>query len=237
MSPCSPVESIEASVYAVRSSIRAACARTGRDPSGVLLVAASKSVELERIRRARDAGIQDFGENRAAELAAKAAHVEARWHFLGALQSGNAARIADHAEVIHSGVPGRALERIARRAAHQGKHIDCLLQVDFAGHRQGVAPEAVEEALGSIAELPGLRLVGLTTLPPLVPEPERGRPYFVRLRELRDHHRAEHPDLADLSMGMSADYEVAVEEGATMVRIGTALFGARPEDGRENRPA
>jgi uncharacterized pyridoxal phosphate-containing UPF0001 family protein len=133
--------------------------------------------------------------------------------------------------VVHSAEPGRALERLAARAASQGRALPCLLQVDFTGRRQGVEPEEASDAVEKCAALDGLHLVGLMTLPPWTGDPEDTRPYFARLRALRDQIRQAHPAVAELSMGMSGDYEVAVEEGATMVRVGTALFGARPARG------
>jgi uncharacterized pyridoxal phosphate-containing UPF0001 family protein len=108
--------------------------------------------------------------------------------------------------------------------------VKCLAEVDYTGRRQGVAPEDLESFLDHLRTLPGLEVIGLMTMPPVTDLPEGARSYFVRLRELRDSLGKAHPDLQELSMGMSADYEVAVEEGATMVRVGTALFGARPAD-------
>jgi pyridoxal phosphate enzyme (YggS family) len=222
-------ESIAASLQEVRTNIEAACRRSGRNPDDVLLIGVTKVVSVEQVALARDAGIDDFGENYAAELAEKAAAVDATWHFIGALQSGTARIVAAHASVIHSAVPGRALERVARRAVDHGKTIHCLLQVDFTGRRNGVQPEAVAASLEVIADLPGIQIRGLMTLPPWSPDPEAARPYFARLRQLRDSLRPRWPGLSELSMGMSLDYQVAVGEGATMLRIGTALFGDRPQ--------
>ena len=212
----------------VRAGIAGACRRAGRDPSEITLVAVSKTVPVEVVRAARDLGVADFGENRAGELAAKSGAVPATWHFIGTVQTGTARKVADHGNVIHSAVPGRALERIADRARRGGREIPCLLQVDFAGHRQGVAPEDAAGSIRAIAGLVGLRLVGLMTLPPWTGDPEGARPYFARLRAIRDGLAGARPELRELSMGMSDDYQVAIEEGATMVRVGTALFGDRP---------
>ena len=220
--------SLEASLEAVRSDIQAACERSGRDPEEVLLVAATKFVPLETIRTARGEGIADFGENYASELSEKAKAVDATWHFIGTLQAGNVARIADHAHVVHSAVPGTAFERVARRAVRMGKMLRCLVQVDFAGGRNGVEPQSVGAFLETARSSPGIQMVGLMTMPPWLGDPEEARPYFRRLRELRDDLRGDWPDLLELSMGMSGDFQVAVEEGATMLRIGTALFGERP---------
>jgi hypothetical protein len=208
--------------------MREACDRSGRSPDQICLVAVTKTVPVEVIEEARQLGLTDFAENHASELARKAGAVRARWHFIGKLQRGTAPRVADHAVVIHSAEPGHALERVARRAAANQRVISCLLQVDFTAQRQGVAPEDAEHAVESIGELQGIELTGLMTLPPWNEDPEATRPFFRRLRELRDRLRSRWPQLAELSMGMSADYGVAIEEGATMVRVGTALFGERP---------
>jgi pyridoxal phosphate enzyme (YggS family) len=220
--------SVRTSVERVRAGIRAACARTGRPEQDVVLVAVTKTVAIPTIRLAAEAGIQDFGENYAGELAEKEAAVPGRWHFIGRLQRGNAARIAEHADVIHSAEPGRALALVAHRVAGRGEEVPCLLQVDFTGRRHGVAPEDVARAFREVETLAGIRPVGLMTLPPWTADPEEARSYFARLRDLRDSLRATWPEARELSMGMSGDYEVAVEEGATMVRVGTALFGERP---------
>jgi PLP dependent protein len=217
-----------AAIEAVRSRIAAACLRSHREPDEVLLVAVTKTVPIEAIERARAEGLCDFAENYANELAAKAPHVDATWHFIGNVQRGNVPRIAEHAHVIHSIEPGRALERLAARASSQDKVLRTLLQVDFTERRQGVTPEHAGAAADACSSLAGTRLVGLMTLPPWTTDPEATRPYFARLRALRDGISQTHPEVVELSMGMSGDYEVAVEEGATMVRIGTALFGPRP---------
>jgi pyridoxal phosphate enzyme (YggS family) len=221
---------VAANVLDVRRRIADACRRSGREARGVRLIAASKTVSEEAIRMAAAAGVEDFGENRPQELAAKAPLVPATWHFLGTLQRGTVRHVADHAAVVHSAEPGSALEALAGRAARRGRTIRCLIEVDFTGARHGVVPEdvgAFAEELSGPREGP-LRLVGLMTIPPQTPGAEGARPYFAKLRDLRDDVRRTLPEVVELSMGMSADYEVAVEEGATMVRVGTALFGPRP---------
>jgi pyridoxal phosphate enzyme (YggS family) len=220
------------SISAVRAGISEACRRSGRPAEDVTLIAVTKTVPLEVVLQARDAGIEHFAENYANELAAKAPQVPGTWHFLGKLQRGTAARVADHAAVIHSAEPGRALERVAARAEGRAHTIDCLVQVDFTGARQGVRPEEASAFVEEADRLPGIVVTGLMTLPPWTEDPEGSRPFFARLRELRDDMANGHPGVRELSMGMSVDYEVAVEEGATMVRIGTALFGPRPETKR-----
>ena len=220
------------SVENVRTRIAEACRRAGRGPEEVRLVAVSKTVPVEAVRLARAAGVEDFGENRAQELAAKAPQVPATWHFLGKLQRGTVRHVADNAAVVHSAEPGTALDALAGRAARGGRTIACLIEVDFTPGRQGVAPDEVaafaEHLASSAPAMGSLHLVGLMTIPPQTPDAEGARPYFARLRQLRDDLRRSLPQAVELSMGMSADYEVAVEEGATMVRVGTAVFGPRP---------
>jgi PLP dependent protein len=227
---------VEQRLEAVRARIASACERSGRHPGQVTVVAVTKTVAVEALREAFDAGVRDFAENYARELAEKAPQVPARWHFIGKLQRGTAARVADLADVIHSGEPGEGLRRVARRALDAGRRLECLVQVDFSGRRQGVVPEDLEAALGEAGRLPGVRLVGLMTIPPRTPSPEGARPYFRRLRELRDDLEKGLPELKELSMGMSFDYEVAVEEGATMVRVGAVVFGKRPAERVETHP-
>jgi len=213
----------------VREAIAAAAERAGRSPSDVTLVAAAKTVAPERLRAAAEAGVTDVGENYVRELRAKVERVPGvRWHYLGALQSGTAREVADLADVVETVAGERATRRLARRAASSGRMLDALIEVDLTGERSGVGPDDLGAFADLVAGLEGLRLVGLMTLPPIPDDPEDARPWFARLRELRDRVREHHPDVLELSMGMSLDYEVAVEEGATMVRVGTALFGARP---------
>jgi hypothetical protein len=192
------------------------------------LVAASKSVPVEAIRWALDAGVTDFGENYVKELRDKHAAVpDARWHFIGTLQSNSAHHVAALADVVETLAGGRATQRLARRAAASERTIDALIEVDLTGERTGVAPEEVGAMADVVAALEGLRLVGLMTIPPFTEHAEDARPFFAQLRQLRDRTRERHPGVLELSMGMSLDYQVAVEEGATMVRVGTALFGPR----------
>jgi pyridoxal phosphate enzyme (YggS family) len=228
MDPSASSATLSTAIGAVRERIASACARSGRPPDAVTLVAVTKSFPVAAVRAAAALGLEDFAENYASELARKAQVVPARWHFIGKLQAGTAPRVADHASVIHSGEPGRAIERVAHRAAREGRTLRCLIQVDFTGRRQGVDPTEIDAAVDAMAVLEGIELVGLMTLPPFTEDLERTRVSFRMLRELRDRVRSVRPQMAELSMGMSADYEVAVEEGATMVRVGTALFGVRP---------
>ena len=221
-------EDVTANVVEVRRGIARACERAGRDVDEVRLVAASKTVPPEAIRWALDAGVTDFGENYVKELRDKhAAAPDARWHFIGTLQTNTAHHVAAVADVVETLAGGHATERLARRAAASGRTIDALIEVDLTGERTGVAPDEVAAAADAISTLEGLRLVGLMTIPPLTEHPEDARPFFAQLRQLRDRTRERLPEVLELSMGMSLDYQVAVEEGATMVRVGTALFGPR----------
>jgi pyridoxal phosphate enzyme (YggS family) len=216
-------------VARVRAAIARAAERAGRDPAEVTLVGVTKTVPPELAARAVAAGVTDLGENDVRELAAKRAAVPgARWHFIGILQSHTAHRVAELADVVESVASERAAVRLARRAAARGRRIPVLVEVDLTGTRAGVPPEALTAFADRVAALEGVELVGLMTIPPVPAAAEDSRPYFRRLRELRDGLLARHPGAVELSMGMSLDYEVAVEEGATMVRVGTALFGPRP---------
>ena len=225
-------EAVLANLARVREVIARACDRSGRDPAAVRLVAASKAVPADAVRWAHEGGVEDFGENYVRELEAKRDAVAGpRWHFIGTLQSHTAHRVADLADVVQTLSPGNAVGRLARRAAQRGRGMPALIEVDFTGERTGVAPEGCTAFADEVSATDGLELRGLMTLPPMPEAPEDTRPYFIRLRELLAEVGANHPQAVELSMGMSMDYEVAVEEGATMVRVGTALFGERPPAG------
>jgi len=219
---------LRANLETVRTRIDRACRRVGRDPAGVALVAACKSVPAAVVRLAFDAGVRAFGENYVRELRDKRPLVpDATWHFIGTLQTGSAHHVAALADVVQTLTGGRATERLARRAAELGRTVDAMIEVDFTGCRTGVPPEDAPALADRLADLAGIRLAGLMTVPALSEVAEDARSSFVRLRGLRDRIREDHPEVLELSMGMSLDYEVAVEEGATMVRVGTALFGPR----------
>jgi PLP dependent protein len=221
-------QEIAANVEAVRADLAAAAVAAGRRPEDVRLIAVSKRVEVGAVRAAVAAGIADLGENYVQELRDKAGAVDgARWHFIGALQSSTAHRVADVADVVHTVAGEHAARRLAGRAARSGRSLDVLLEVDFTGERSGLPPGEVDRAADLVGGLDGLHLRGLMTIAPITDTAEGARPAFRRLRELRDALRQRHPDATELSMGMSLDYHVAVQEGATMVRIGTAVFGPR----------
>jgi pyridoxal phosphate enzyme (YggS family) len=222
-------ETVLANLEDVRSRIGRACTRANRDRETVRLIAATKTVETEAIGWVRDAGVTEVGENYVKELRGKRAALEGIiWHFVGTLQTHTAHLVAEHADVVQTLVPGKAVARLARRATERGAVLPGLIEVDFTSQRTGLAPADVKRFADEVAEVDGLELSGLMTIPPPTASAEGARPWFARLRALRDLVASAHPKATELSMGMSLDYEVAVEEGATMVRIGTALFGARP---------
>lgn len=217
---------IERAVGEVDRRVAAACERAERDPSEIRLVAVTKTVPADLLTVAWEAGVREFGENYVQELEEKRrAAPEAVWHFVGRLQRNKVRRVLEAADVIQTLEPGRAVRRLAELAGERDAPAACLVQVDFAGGRVGVAPEDAERFVAEVSAESGLSVRGLMTVPPLG-EPARG--YFAQLRGIRDRLRDRFPDVVELSMGMSADYEEAVEEGATMVRVGTAIFGARP---------
>ena len=222
-------DEIRRNLEEIRARIAAAAARAGRRPEDVLLVAASKTVDEERIRWAWEAGVTTFGENYVQELRRKRSAIAgATWHYVGTLRSGTAHLVADHADVVETVAGERAARRLAARAARDGKTLDALIEVALAPGHAGVSPEALPAFADLVEDLDGLRLRGLMTIPAPHDDPEASRATFARLRALVAELRERHPEVLESSMGMSLDYEVAVQEGATMVRIGTALFGPRP---------
>jgi len=217
---------LERAIGAVRQRIAGVCARSGRDPGEVRLIGITKTVAPRVVEAAAAGGLTDFGENYVQELERKrAAAPDVRWHFVGRVQRNKARRIARVSDLVHGVDPGRAAEGLAALGTERGRPVAVLVEVDFTGRRVGVAPEDAERFVGELSDREGLEVRGLMTIPP---QHEEARPYFARLRELRDRIAVDLPGLTELSMGMSADYEDAVEEGATMVRVGTAIFGARP---------
>lgn len=216
----------------VRAAITAACQRAGRDPSAVRLVAVSKTVDLERLRAAVDAGQDLFGENYLQEARDKIAALgrQVGWHLVGHLQSNKARGAVELFDLIHAVDRFKLAAALDAAAARLGQVQDVLIQINQAGEatKSGVEPGAAPELLKEVARLPHLRILGLMTMPPWFPDPEAARPYFRALRALRDHLRGlTGLPLDELSMGMSGDFAVAVEEGATLVRVGTAIFGQR----------
>jgi PLP dependent protein len=217
---------VAANLEHVRERIVRAAERAGRRGDDVLLIAVSKTVEVERIRAAIEAGVKALGENRVQEAKGKIAVLgrPVAWHLIGHLQTNKARDALELFDVIHSLDRLELARELERRAAARGKVVDALLQVNVAAEasKGGVGVDAVGETLEVVSKLAHVRVRGLMTIPPEVERPEEARPWFRRLRELGERH-----GLPDLSMGMSGDFEVAVEEGATMVRVGTAIFGPR----------
>lgn len=226
---------IAANLARVRERIAAACERRGPGPA-ITLIGVSKRQPVPALQAALAAGLADLGENYAQELHAKQdapelAGLPIRWHFIGALQS-NKARLVVGSALIHTVDRAALVTALAARARAMETVQDVLVEVNLGGEAQkaGVAPTALPALLDAIAAQDGaLCCRGLMLIPP-VDEPERSRPYFAALRELaaRGAEGRPHVELRELSMGMSGDYEVAIAEGATMVRVGTAIFGARP---------
>ncbi len=226
---------VAANVGRVRERLAAAARRAGRRVEDVLLVAVSKGVDPTQLLAAAGSGVTDFGENRVQEALPKIAHLRpqvagvVRWHLVGHLQRNKARQAAQSFDVIHSVDSVELAIALDQRAAQAGRICEVLVQVNLASEPQkfGIAPEAIPAMLQSLSALSGIRVVGLMTIAPQVDHPEIVRPVFRRLRALRDDaaRAGGAPGLTHLSMGMSEDFEVAVEEGATMVRIGRAIFG------------
>ena len=221
---------IDANIARVRARIAEAALRGGRRPESVQLVAVTKTVGPERIREAVACGLRVFGENRVQEARAKVSEVPGvSWHLIGSLQRNKVKEALRLFEVIHSVDSVGLAEELSRRSMERGtRRAEVLLQVNISQEPQkhGVAPEEAERVVGAVLDLQGLRLRGLMGMAPLVDTPEAARPSFRRLRELRDRLGEAFPEagVCELSMGMTDDFEVAIEEGATIVRVGRALF-------------
>ena len=227
------MENIAGNVERVQARSASACARAGRAPEGVRLVAVSKTHGPEAVGAAAAAGQRRFGENRVQEAAAKIPGCPGRleWHLVGHLQSNKAAAAARLFDWVHSADSAKVLEALDRQAGEAGRRLQALVQVNVSGEgaKSGLAPAAAPAVLALAGRLRNVEIRGLMTIPPLAADPEQSRPHFRRLRELRDAWARETGlDLPELSMGMSHDLEAAIEEGATFVRVGTDIFGARP---------
>ena len=228
-------DEIATSLSAVRQRLARALERAGRSPSSARLVAISKTRPAEDVRAAFDAGQIDFGENRVQEALEKIAatsDIPITWHLVGHLQSNKARRAASSFAWIHSVDGADLLKRIDAAAEEDGRRPELLIQVDLAGEptKHGAPAGAWFSLFEAAAGCRAARVAGLMLLPPFTPDPEDARPYFTRLRDLRDELAARGVPpgmLRELSMGMSHDFEVAVEEGATLIRVGTAIFGDR----------
>jgi pyridoxal phosphate enzyme (YggS family) len=219
----------------VRERIADAAHRAGRKPEDVRLIAVSKTHPIDAVRAAADAGQIDFGENKVQEALqkiAQSADMSIRWHLIGHLQSNKAKKAAAAVGAIHAIDSVDLLKRVDQAAGEAGHIVDVLIQVDLAleDTKHGAPVDAVPAIVKAAEGCTAIRLTGLMLLPPLAENPEDARPWFARLRALRDELiEAGSPAdrLRELSMGMSHDFEVAIAEGATMVRVGTAIFGER----------
>lgn len=226
---------IAANLENVKNRVRDACLRAGRRPDEVRIVAVSKTFPVERIREAAGAGQTDFGESYAQELRSKAEAMkgeEVRWHFVGHLQSNKVRHVLNDLYLLHSLDRMSLAEEIQKRAASVGRMVDALIEVHTTGEatKSGILPDDVLNFARAVAAYDRIRVRGLMTMGPFSDELERARPCFRRVRELQAVLRREGPDQMswnELSMGMSGDFPVAIEEGATIVRIGTAIFGSR----------
>ena len=226
---------IPRNLAAVRARLEAAAHAARRDPASVRLIAVSKTFPAEAVRAAADAGQTEFGENRVQEGLQKiraTAELTIRWHLIGHLQSNKVRKAAAAFQSIHSIDSLDLLRKVDDAAAEAGCRPDVLVQVDLAGEttKFGAVEGDLDALFGAAGALRAARLVGLMLLPPFVEDPEDARPWFRRLREIRDRladRGVPATALRELSMGMSHDFHVAIEEGATMVRVGTAIFGQR----------
>ena len=225
-------ETFQERLDAVNRRIASACARAGRAVDEVRLVAVSKKHGPDRVREAAECGVTIFGENRVQEAGVKIPMCPGRltWHLVGHLQSNKARPAARLFDMIHSIDSLKLLEAVERGCQDEGKRMPVCIEVNVSGESSkfGLPPEKVPELLSASDRLQNVQIAGLMTMPPLTEDAEKARTHFRRLRELRDAWCAETGlPLAELSMGMSHDFEIAIEEGATLIRVATALFGER----------
>ncbi len=218
----------------VHERINAACERGHRDPSTVQLIDVSKTKPVEMLTEAYDNGERHYGENKVQELVAKYEQLpkDIKWHMIGHLQRNKVKYIVDKVALIHSVDSVRLAEEIHKEAMKIGRKVPILIEVNVAGEETkfGVAPEEVEDLLKEIASFEGIEVQGLMTIAPFVTDPEENRQYFNRLKQLSvdiSHKNIDNVNMNVLSMGMTGDYEVAIEEGASFVRVGTGIFGER----------
>lgn len=230
------VTDIASNIQRIRERIASAAVAAGRSPQDITLLAVTKTFPVEAIVAAIHSGQRHFGENRVQEAEPKIGFFRGteplEWHLVGHLQSNKARRAVELFDVIHSVDSVKLAEKLSAEALELGKKLSVLIEVNLAGEatKFGVAREQVSELVGRVSLLPGLRPNGLMVIPPFFEDPNQARPVFKELRLLRDRLEAEHTGCLgqkQLSMGMSHDFAVAISEGATIVRIGTAIFGAR----------
>jgi hypothetical protein len=228
--------SLRARLAAVRDRIARAADRAGRDPASVRLIAVSKTHDADAVRAAADAGQLDFGENKVQEALQKMEHtadLPIRWHLIGHLQTNKARKAGGRFDVVHSIDGADLVRKLNEAAGADGRRLDMLVQIDLAGEatKHGAREDELPPIFEAAAACTAARLMGLMLLPPAVDHPDGARAYFRALQHVRARlltGGVPAAMLAELSMGMSHDFEAAVEEGATMVRVGTAIFGVRP---------
>lgn len=225
---------IQENLERTKKNIEEACVRAGRDPGEVRLIAVSKTKPVSMLEEAYAAGVRDFGENKVQELVEKAERLpkDIRWHMIGHLQRNKVKHVVGRAALIHSVDSLRLAEEISREAVKQGLTADVLIEVNVAGEesKYGVSVQETEGLIRNAAVLPGIRIQGLMTIAPFVDNPEKNRTVFQTLKKLSVDIAAKNIDnvnMVCLSMGMTGDYQVACEEGASCVRVGTGIFGAR----------
>lgn len=229
---------IKENLEEVREKIRQACQRSGRREEDVTLISVSKTKPVEMLKEAYEAGSRDFGENRVQEIMEKYGQMpeDVRWHMIGHLQKNKVRQVIDKAVLIHSVDTVELAEQIKKDAAKRDLTVDILLEVNVAEEESkfGFRTEEVEAAVMKIKEFPHVHIKGLMTIAPFVSNSEDNREVFKKLYQLYVDIRSKNIDnvnMSVLSMGMTGDYEVAVEEGATMIRVGTGIFGARTRNG------
>lgn len=237
MSELTTATTISANLTHIRAQINEAAQRVGRSGDDVTLVAVSKTKPFEMIRAAYEVGQRDFGENRLEELwekveiAQKQGLTDIRWHLIGTIQSRKSSQAVGPFTLIHAVDRLKIAQRLSRDAMAAGCVLSILLEVNVSGEasKQGFTPDEVRQEAEQLVALPAVHIAGLMTMAPLVDDAEATRPIFRALRTLRDELRTTHPagDWSHLSMGMTNDFAVAVEEGATLVRVGSAIFGSR----------
>ncbi len=226
---------VKENLMEVESRVQAACKRAGRPREDVLLIAVSKTKPVELIREIMETGTKDFGENKVQEMCNKIEEIKEplNWHLIGHLQRNKVKYIVDKACLIHSVDSIRLAEEIQKEAVKKGvSKVPVLIEVNMAQEesKDGISASETEELVREIAKLPNLQIRGLMTIAPFVDDPEENRVHFQAMRKLRDQLKAMNipgVEMTELSMGMTNDFEVAIEEGATMIRVGTAIFGER----------
>ena len=228
------MSTIEENLKRINDRIEAACKRSGRDRSEVTLISVSKTKPVETLDTAYKAGVREFGENKVQEMTSKheALPGDIHWHMIGHLQRNKVKYLADYVTLIHSVDSYRLAEEISIHGQKRKRVIPILIEVNVADEstKFGVSKDEVEQLVREISELKGVKIMGLMTVAPYIEDPEENRPYFAILKQLSVDIAVKNIDnvnMSILSMGMTGDFEVAIEEGSTMVRVGTGIFGAR----------